>query len=361
MINDIKKRNLSIDIIKTIAVISVISVHFFLNIGFYNVPVTGKRMFVMTFMRTMFMVCVPLFLIVTGFLSKNKVLSKKYYRSISRVLILYVLASIVCCIYKSFTSSDYVLSLKTVILETLSFTGSAYSWYVEMYIGLFLLIPFLNSAYFGLNDKYKKQVLVFTMIFLTTLPTVINSFFKILPFWWVNLFPITYYFIGLYLREYPIKINSFLNIFIFFLSVFVFSVINYHYNFGGNFKWSDFVGWGGYQNIITSALLFNFFINLDLSKTWNAIRYIFYKISELSFCIYLVSYIFDSYFYKRLNSSISETLYRLPYFFVAVGFVFIGSFILSAIINAFYKIIIKTTEVFKRKNTITTDKTNLNI
>ncbi len=74
-----KKRNINLDIIRSIAVFSVLSVHFFLNNGFYTEIIKGKRMFVMFTMRTAFMICVPLFAILTGYLMNKKILSKTYY------------------------------------------------------------------------------------------------------------------------------------------------------------------------------------------------------------------------------------------------------------------------------------------
>lgn len=71
-----KKRNINLDIIRSIAVFSVLSVHFFLNNGFYTEIIKGKRMFVMFTMRTAFMICVPLFAILTGYLMNKKILSK---------------------------------------------------------------------------------------------------------------------------------------------------------------------------------------------------------------------------------------------------------------------------------------------
>lgn len=207
-----------------------------------------------------------------------------------------------------------------------------------MYLGLFLIIPFLNAAYSSLETEKNKKILIFVMLFMSTIPTIFNSRIKILPFWWENIYPVTYYFIGSYLREYPIKIKPVVNILLFILAVLVFSLINYFYNFGHNFKWSMFVNWGGYQNVITSALLFNLFVSTDLSKMKKGLKYIFFKIADLSFCIYLVSYIFDSYAYPILNAKIPEMLNKLPYFFIMVLFVFCCSFVLSLIINTIYNL-----------------------
>ena len=55
-----KKRNINLDIIRSI----------------YTEIIKGKRMFVMFTMRTAFMICVPLFAILTGYLMNKKILSK---------------------------------------------------------------------------------------------------------------------------------------------------------------------------------------------------------------------------------------------------------------------------------------------
>lgn len=71
-----KKRNINIDLIKCIAVFSVISVHFFANVGLYKNVINSTNMYIGIFFRTLFMICVPLFIITTGYLMKNKTLSK---------------------------------------------------------------------------------------------------------------------------------------------------------------------------------------------------------------------------------------------------------------------------------------------
>jgi len=83
----VKKRNPSLDIIRCIALFSVISVHFFLNNGFYGEIVIGKTMYIATIFRSMFMVCVPLFLVLTGYLMSGKKLSKTYYLGIKKLYV----------------------------------------------------------------------------------------------------------------------------------------------------------------------------------------------------------------------------------------------------------------------------------
>lgn len=177
---NLKERDSSLDILRIVAFLSVISVHFFLNNGFYDQLVVGKRMYVMTILRSFFMDCVPLFLTLTGFLMNKKKISLSYYVGIIKTGTIYVLSSICCLI---FASIENPISFKEGILQIFKFTGAPYAWYIEMYLGLFLLIPFLNLAYHGLVNKKQKQILLATMLLMTALPGILNIKYKILPTW----------------------------------------------------------------------------------------------------------------------------------------------------------------------------------
>ena len=208
----LKKRDSSLDILRIIAVFTVLSVHFFLHNGFYSQTIEGTPMYVAVVMRTLFSVCVPLFMLLTGYLMSKKELSKKYYSGITKTLVVFVISTLACMIYKNIAQGD-VFDLKSFILGTLDFTGSNYSWYIEMYIGLFLLTPFLNLAYGKLKNKKQKQVLLVTAVFLTIIPSLFNifnfgsldwwtnptssdEFQKLVPSWWQGFYPVAYYLRG---------------------------------------------------------------------------------------------------------------------------------------------------------------------
>ncbi len=162
-----KVRNINIDLIKCIAVFSVISVHYFSNIGLYKDLIVGNKMYIGIFFRTLFMICVPLFIIVTGYLMKDKKLSKKYYFSGGiRVLLIYLLDSVLFLSYNAIYNNGE-FNIKYIVKSILSF-DIGYAWYIEMYFGLFLLIPFINLIYNGLKEKKQKQMLILTMLFLTS-------------------------------------------------------------------------------------------------------------------------------------------------------------------------------------------------
>jgi surface polysaccharide O-acyltransferase-like enzyme len=78
-----KQRNVNLDIIRCVAVLFVLSVHALSDLGFYDFTCTGKRMLVLCMLRVIFMSCVPLFMMLTGYLMNQKTLSLKYYKGIN--------------------------------------------------------------------------------------------------------------------------------------------------------------------------------------------------------------------------------------------------------------------------------------
>ena len=345
-------RNPAMDIIRSCALLFVISVHFFLNNGYYNQPVAGVRMIAFTFLRAFLMICVPLFMMLSGYLMINKNISRAYYKKIVYILVIYVLASLCCVGYKVLVAGDPFEWLP-FIRGFFAYSNAPYAWYVEMYIGLFLLAPLLNVLYHGLGSKQHKRVLVATLMFLTALPYVLNIFipdgawflapttsadyFKIVPSYWTGLYPITYYFLGCYLREYPLPLRpgviALLGGAVFLLD----GAFNVYRSYGVKFIWG---GWQQYGSLLIAAqavLFFAFFANLRYDRFPRPLAGLFRRVSELSFGAYLVSWIFDQIFYKMLNDRIAEMPRRLTYMPLIVAAVLVCAVTLSALLESIYR------------------------
>ena len=117
----------------------------------------------------------------------NKTLKKGYYSGIRKTIIVYILVAIACIIYKSCNGSYTLTTLYIFLLGIFDFSGANYSWYIEMYIGLFLIIPFLNIIYKNLDSrKAKKIFLLITLIAITILPSLFNVFKFDSYEWWAN-------------------------------------------------------------------------------------------------------------------------------------------------------------------------------
>lgn len=332
-----KSRDLNLDLIRSIAVCSVLSLHFFLNTEFYKTPVAGTRMFIMTIMRSFFMVAVPFFLLLTGYLVNKKTLSFKYYKGILYPVGIYLLTSIINILYEVLILNDS-MSFKTAILSLLNFKAVRYAWYIEMYMGLFLLIPFLNLIYNGLKSHKQKLVLIFTFFTLTTLPSLITfNNNEILPDWWKGIYPLTYYFIGAYIREYDVKIKKSLNFVLLMAVVLLSGIYNFNTSYNNIFTWGKYNDWGGIQVMLTSVLSFLLLKHLNLLKLPQFLKKLITIISKLSLGIYLASGIFDTIFYKRLNSMVQPMPKRLNYFIVIVPLVLIASSLFAVVTKYLYE------------------------
>ena len=352
------KRNISLDVIRIFALFSVISVHFFLNSGFYNVLVKGERMYVLVLIRQFFMICVPLFMILTGYLMSSKILSKKYFWGIRKTLFVYVLASIVCIVYKN-VYLNYSMGFKETILGILSFSAANYAWYIEMYVGLFLLIPFLNLIYNGLDGKKQKQFLLLIFFLLTSAPTVINiyrfseiswwlnpissgDYQKLIPSWWDGIYPVLYYFIGAYLKEFGLNISEKKSVCILGIVILAGGTFAYYRSYGGNFVWGSWTGYESLFVVIMSTLVFNGILNMKwINKLSTKNKYIIMKMSEGALGAYLLSYIFDSLVYPYFSQKVDGLCYRFQYYFIIVPIVFLCSMIVSWCIDFLYKRIMR--------------------
>ena len=172
-------RDIGLDITRIVAFVSVPCVHFFKDTQFYSTPVLGVRMYIMCVMRTMFMVCVPLFILLSGYLMSNRdiPLSRKgiaaHIAKAAKLFTTYALATVVILAYRRWGMKEDITLLKG-LLNILDF--QQYSWYVNMYLGLYLMMPFLNALWRALEGREAQRTLLGALLLLTVLPSVLNIY-----------------------------------------------------------------------------------------------------------------------------------------------------------------------------------------
>ena len=273
-----KYREIGPDIVRIVAFMSVPAIHFFLNSGFYSAPVSGFKMYEMVIVRTLFMICVPLFLLLSGYLLSRKEipLEKKaivsYYARLQKILITYIIATIGIILFKQFYIHESI-GIKQGILNILGY--NQYSWYINMYIGLFLISPFLNAIWRMINKKENARFLVIVLAFLTVIPSILNiydlntpgallrpglsnTYNTIVPSWWQSVYPVTYYYIGAYINKYvnvkQLKIWKLIILLI--VAVIGFGIFNTWRSYSVIFMFGPWCDWGGFQNTIDSVIVF---------------------------------------------------------------------------------------------------------
>ncbi|MBQ4137320.1 MAG: acyltransferase family protein [Clostridia bacterium] len=324
-----KKRFAGLDLVRSCAIFFVIVLHSVSLNGALGEDMNSIWWAVNLYVRHLAFCCVPLFIMLTGYLQKNKRFSFSYYKGIIPLGISYLLISMLSLIGKAINDSSLVLTPGYVIAKILDFTANDYAWYFEMYLGLFLLIPFLNAAFEVLKTKRARLALILTLIFLTLMPETLKSFspayspnggivIDIIPEFFTSLYPLTYYFIGAYFATYkPFeKVGRITRL----LAALLAPAIPFFLCFGysharGTYAWYMMNGFNTLTIALTAVCVFALLYDIDVRS--KLISLCSRTVSEATFEIYLYSFIFDSFYYA----------YFRQHHVIMIAMVFASSFV----------------------------------
>lgn len=330
-----KNRIIGLDIIRFLAIFFVLSVHFLGFISFHSIPMQGFFMGFQMILRQLFFLCIPLFILLTGYLQSKKIFNKKYYKGIIPIIMIYLLYSILSLLFRLLFQNEQ-LSFKQAVLSIFNFTANSRAWYVNMYIGLFCMIPFLNKLYMGLDSKKEKTALLCTMLFITAIPGFINNAtifnnesYTIFPDWWQGIYPITYYFIGVFLSDFKPKINKKILLLLFASVLLIQSGLYYIECNGGVMEYTFKVQYNGnLLSMIAATLLFLILYDIDIKN--KLVRYCITDFSLLSFEIYLLSFVSDYFLYPYFIEKYYKTEQQFfKYYIILVPASFIMSYCLA--------------------------------
>lgn len=328
-----KKRNIGLDIIRCLAILLVIMTHYYYYAGFDGIEMRGAALFMASVIRWACYICVPLFILLTGYLNTDKKPTKEYFKKIIPILGSYFLIALLAVVVRKFYLNEPT-RLLVLVQKIFNFTAIEYAWYVEMYIGLFLLVPFLNILYKNIETKKQKQLLLLILGSLIVFESTVNGMtvgpvtLDLFPDWWTKLFPIFYYFVGSYMKEYQVKISrpvacTLFGFLLFFQSLFAY----FYFNSKGLFDRTLFDGFSSLPTIFLSILVFLIFYQIDLKN--KGIRYVTQIISKISFDMYLFSFIMDLIIYNKFGYILHSPVRILLGVCLFVPLVFTGAAFLS--------------------------------
>lgn len=203
-----KKRELGLDLLRCLALFLVFSYHFFLYNFYHEDPQTGVFMWLAGSYRSLSLCCIGIFLMLTGYLKSEKTDFKACYRGILPVVAGYLIAAVISIPLRHFIFGEKHGFLEWAI-RLFNFNALYYGWYVPMYIGLVLLIPFLNRLISGLNNK-QLLLLAVVMLLLTAVPGATKL--SVSPDFWDSLYPLTYYILGAIVKRLQPKLKSWMGI-----------------------------------------------------------------------------------------------------------------------------------------------------
>ncbi len=342
-----------IDLIKTFSVLAVIFVHFFLHTDYYYTATNDANMIFQSWLRWVFLISVPLFIITSGYLNRKNVPSVPYYLKLIRVLIVYLLISVITVIVKVRVVGENYSPLYA-LFDISRFNANSYGWYVNMYIGLFILAPFLNAAV----EKLEKKGLFAAICILaamTSLPSTFNPLQSIIwfPDWWSAFYPVMYYLIGAYISKYKIKASRSLCAVVFIgvpiLETLIQVLLNMH----------KFNNWaltknGTVFNLAASVAFFLLVYPVEIkSHPVNAIlRFISSRTLEIFLFSNILNIVVFRYFRNTFfggNPPLAQQQIFTRYFIPTMLIVIAGSVVSAAVFRALYDLICKGAGLLIRK------------
>lgn len=299
------RREPGLDLLRSLGLLAVVSFHFFLYNGFYYQVQKGLSMYLANCALTLSISCNGVFLMLTGYLKCEKKPSAAYYRGVIPLLFSYVLAAVANLAFRTFYLGE-ALTVRNWIFGLLDCSGAHYGWYVEMYLGLFLLAPVMNLALSQLHTCRQFLWLIGTMVLVALLPSDSAH----LPDFWVSLYPLAYYCVGAAIRKFrPVLRTVWCLVGVAALAALIGGVTYLTAN-GGTYRDGYNPVWGSLCILVQTTLLFLAFYRLRFPRI---LCKLFRSVAAVSFESYLLSYLFDQIVYRLLPHLRRPGCYSLAY------------------------------------------------
>ncbi|MDD6265128.1 MAG: acyltransferase family protein [Clostridia bacterium] len=340
-----KKRLVGIDIIKALSVFFVVVIHFYLNSAYYTAPLGGPNMFVQSYIRWIVLSGVPLFIMCTGYLNYKKEASASYYGKITSVIIPYAVISVICIAVKHFAGIE-AFDFKKSLYSVFNFSADNYSWYVNMYIGLFLLAPIFNYCIKSTDRSQLKNIIIVLSVTIS-LPSTFNQiifsdekfqYFRF-PEWWQNFYPVLFYFLGAYIAKYGLRVKKAVLALIALVLPVIQTAAQFVFCNKPNLDNWVFYNNGSLYFVIEAVCIFALLYSIEGKS--NSCKKILKTVSCSTLEIYLFSYLSDTFIYSYLKNAtglpnnMNQQEFFIKYFALAV----ILSFAISLAVSVAYKYI----------------------
>lgn len=286
-----KKRVLYLDVLKVIASIAVVLIHW-ISEYWYDLDINSSNFVILTFMDSLIRFCVPAYLMISGalFLRDDKDVTIKdiFKRYIPRILIIFIFWNIVYNLLNVFIIKKSVFNFSVlfdIVLKTFMGKGIFQLYFLPTIIGFYLCVPILKLV----TKRENRDILKYFIFFLLAV-NVLNTIFNITinrSLYYPILFDgyILYFIIGYYLYTFEIsKKNTkliYLSGFISFLIIFLGTIFYSKYTLNHE---EIFFKYASFNVIIYSSSIFLLIKNIISDK--NSIK--ISNISKVYFGIYLI-------------------------------------------------------------------------
>lgn len=318
-----KKRRVDLDLIRTFAILMVLTIHGMMGSPFYTESVLSWNLYsvVSIILSKLSYTCVPLFLMLTGALCKEKTDYKKYYKRQISLLLIYLFWSVIVFFY-FVKIGEKSLDKYSIVSAVFGYGSQDRAWYMNMYFGLALLIPFINYAWKNIKRR-EKQILLILLFMLGSVSPFVQlllgkygyNVIIISSYYSGNIYFVFYYLLGAYAEENKERINKIYCFIVLGILLVSHSILYIYLGEQGAYAsiwFQQKYSYQSYMNVIYTYLIFCLFIGFDCR--FNIVKRILAIISMLAMDIYLVSFIPDS-----LNSRYLRPYYYSKSYYLVLG------------------------------------------
>lgn len=297
-----RERIAGLDVLRALAIVLVMVSHF-INYRADRLLQSGLRSPSWTLavmIRYIVLINVPLFLLLTGYLLQSRKPDRRHAAAVIPVMLSWFALSCLISVAEIplFGMGEGGIARKILYLFDFRF---GYTWYVEMYLCLYLILPFFNILLDHLTQK-QQLWLIGSLAALTMLPGVGKSFivtgiyFDFFPDQFEGIYCITYYLIGAYIARHKPRPHPGLCAASVIAVLALETALNYYYS-STEYAWWLFYQYSSLTHaIIATSLLLLFYRIQSLPRV---ISIPLREISVCSFEMYLVSYLTDRIFYEN--------------------------------------------------------------
>lgn len=195
-----KIRQSNFELMRIISMIMIVMWHLIFHSVLFD-QATGVTKFVLELLVLVGTVHVNSFILLTGYFQSDKDFSLKKFLSIIKTVWFY---KVIILFFILFMGIRVTTKLE-IFKELLPIDTRDY-WFINVYLVLYILSPYLNILINKMTQQQYRKLLIISFILFSVLPiltnnaTVSNNGYTVINFCFL-------YFIGGYLRKYPIENN----------------------------------------------------------------------------------------------------------------------------------------------------------
>lgn len=295
-----KKREINIDILRSLCIIAVLFIHTTATYMVNEYPSTSSKIILLIGILTS--CAVPIFYMLSGAFLINKkntdvgIVVKKVIKILLQTLIWTLIYQLV---FKFILKSD--INIIEIMIKSLTSSQVGHLWFMYPLIGIYILLPFISKLYLSLNIKEKKILLLLVCIIPTIVQTIkikYDSLFNI-PYFGIGFPEIGMFILGKYLYENKEQFKNkkclFLSLALIIVNFILIVLMAYYFiDMNGISHQKPYYDYNKLPNLIMFISIFILFLNLETinKKVPNKISECISWIGKNTLGIYFIHMIF---------------------------------------------------------------------